>query len=362
MRGCCCAIVLTLACGPSTPHTGAEGSGSGDVTGTTAIESSSTSDAPIDPWPSGEVELVPWNEIVFVRSDAERSMLMTVARDGSGLGPIHDGAERPRISGDGTRIAFSVDGERWLLEEGAEPAPLDLVPIAWSPVGAVLAGVPSGGTVPTGDLRVHDFRSGAIVQVALEVRTATVTWSGDGSTLAYADADHAIWIAEPTSDTTRRVAQTDNDPSLALSADGGLLAYAIHDRITVIDLATDASIEVAEVAEFDTTPPLAWSPDDAWIAWRGEAPASSGGAVRPDRSAMLDGPWYMTAGPRGGARARDSSRGSERPRLRGRLLGDAATRCDEDPAGSRVASHAARLPSGQTRRAHTPHTRLNASS
>jgi hypothetical protein len=297
------ALSLAIACGPSAPRSGADEGGSGASTGTTASESSSTGTS-IDPWPSGEVELVSWNEIVFLRTGAGRSMLMTVARDGTGLGPIYDGGGAPRISSDGTRIAFSAEAQWWLLEEGAPASPLDLMPVAWSPVGAVLAAIPSDGAPVTHDLWVHDFDTGTRVQMAPDVITNSVTWSGNGSRLAYADPDHAIWTADPTSGTTQQVAQADDDVSLALSADGALLAYAIHDRITVIDLATDVSTMLAEVSQFDTTPPIAWSPDGAWIAWRGGVPGGYGGAVRADGSAMLDGPSYVTAGPRWSASSR----------------------------------------------------------
>jgi WD40 repeat protein len=245
-------------------------------------------------------EVVPWQDIIFVREDASGSVLMTVAPDGSGLGVIHYGGapQAPRVSADGRRLYYFDDGP-WLLVEGASaPERLDLLALAWSPTGARLAARLDGDESAADDVWVHDFDTGVRVQVSHGSRVRSVAWARDGNRLAYVDATPELWVVDLAHGEPQMVAgANEGEIFVSWSPDGGRIVYAIGPAIYVYDLADESSSLLAEVSQFDGSAPVEWSPDGRWIAWRGGVPHANAGIIRPDGSELRWSEPYLSEGP-----------------------------------------------------------------
>jgi len=252
------------------------------VPGDTSIDPETDSETGEDSdsiWPEGPIKLVPWQELVFLRAHEGRTMLMTVARDGSGLGPIYDGGGAPLVSGDGRHILWSGVGELLLLSEGSSsPTALErLERPVWAPKGAVLA------AVNINSLEVIDIDQGTSVTLVLHVSTLSEpVWSPSGKKLAYEDGG-ALWVAEVDTGVVESVISPVSNTSLAWSPDESTLAMGMDGRVVLVDLESGSTAPVIELTVFDGAGPpyVRWSPDGQWIGWKDRHGLTSGGFVRP---------------------------------------------------------------------------------
>lgn len=228
------------------------------------------------------LELVPWAEIVFVRSDDDCRVLMTVERDGSGLGPIYQGGATPFVSADGHHIAWVEDGTvRLLSQESSEAMVLEGVtrsPLIWSPVDPRLAAVRDDGTLVVLEAETDTERT-----LASTTNLRRLAWSPLGQAIAYGDGD-GVRMVDVDSGTITTLMSTDGNVELAWSPDGSALAVGYEGVIHVVDMATSSAVPVIELATYSTAPPprIQWSPGGDWLAWIIDDASVRGGIVRPD--------------------------------------------------------------------------------
>ena len=219
----------------------------------------------------------------------------------------------PRLSPDGTRIAFVVETSIWLVDTDGRTQPRKIVAAGsaprWSPDGETLAYVDDASNVQL-------LRAGQTRQIA--ARVEDYQWSPDGKEIAYVVREQLpesdpivvdgpvaftrLWIANVADGSAKQLTRDDLEiQELAWSPDGRELALVVApsskpedgDRasLVVVDRATGRIARtVSPHVAFSGA--LRWSPDgklltfydrvisDPFATWISVVPAA-GGAVRP---------------------------------------------------------------------------------
>lgn len=212
--------------------------------------------------------LVQWQELLFVRALEDEAALMTISADGSGLALVRPGVTTVSASRDGAQLVYE-DGEgRWTLAEGDEdPAPFDVVPLAWSPVGLRVA----GWRQAEAGLWVHDFADGSRVRVSDGGGTTPVSWAPDGDRLAAVGEAIDLWVMAADGATMRRVASADEEiTAIAWAPDGGSIAFLTRAFVVVVDVTSGERTyedERGVPAGYSAPNGLGFSADGQWLAW-----------------------------------------------------------------------------------------------
>mgnify|MGYP001227892865 CR=1 FL=1 len=263
-----------------TAGTSATTTGGSTTLGTTGSEP----DSPV--WPDGPLDIVPWGDVVFTRSYDGRSVLMTVNRDGSGLGPIYDGGGYADVSADGSLLMWrDVDALFVLAQDGAaaEQRPAIVEP-TWGPTGAMLAGFDAGTLVAT-----DESDGSPLVELAGLRSPRALTWSPEGTAIAFQDNEF-VFVVDLSTGASELVATSAQSVQLAWAADQSQIAMGSEGWIVLVDLELLTSTQLFEVVGYSDPkgPFVSWSPTQEWIAWVSDDGNGRGGLGRPDGT--LTGP------------------------------------------------------------------------
>jgi len=236
--------------------------------------------------------------IAFARfyPDSRTSSIFTIRPDGTGLLRLTRGHwdENPAWSPDGTRIAFSRDGDIWIM--GARGRHIHRVTTsptvegdpAWSPDGSTLAF--TSNRAGDGAVNIYELRStkpyGRAVAITRYQRSPLCGYQGDDSPTF--GPDGSLWWAETgcpppdyeyetdilhlpvgATEPTRFAQWTGRD--LDISPSGTSLLAAASERYSAwlerFDIATGASLFLTGTGEDDETGDPRWAPSGGSIAY-----------------------------------------------------------------------------------------------
>lgn len=221
------------------------------------------------------------NSIVFVsdRGPGGQIDLYAMGPDGSDVNQLTNtsGLERfPDVSPDGTRVAYSMDGNIWVINaDGTDPVQLttsgqDTAPV-WSPDGSQILFTSNRD----GDGEIFVMNADGSAQINITDNADgdyLASWSPDGTQIVFSsdrDGDPEIFVANADGTSPQKLTDnTDFDTNPAWSPDGSKIGF-YSDRsgsYQIYRMDTDGSNQqlLADMSSLDTYV-ISWSPDGSQI-------------------------------------------------------------------------------------------------
>ncbi|MBX3062140.1 MAG: WD40 repeat domain-containing protein [Anaerolineae bacterium] len=238
----------------------------------------------------GDIEFSPDEASLYMRSENDRLMWMSIAADSepTSVESASDYRINPPlyIANGGTRLLVRTRGEPLVLSLDAATGELietialpDAVDNAYiTSFNPALMRVVMDNTNKPGTLDLYDLRSQTLLDSARVVYgSEVVAFSADGRYFAFGNKrDPNIWVVDTQTGATKQIQHLPQKNGFALSADGKLLASADHDRqkLRVWNLDSGKMIQEIQLIRIPF-PTVIFSPDGTGVAAYSENDAIS---------------------------------------------------------------------------------------